>query len=105
MPWQVLCSVESPRRALAEVRRVLKPGGRFLFLEHVAAAPGSRLASVQRWVAPAVRLLAHGCHVDRDTLADIRAAGFSGVQADEFYMDSPAVVAFWRPHVCGVAIK
>jgi hypothetical protein len=60
---------------------------------------------VQRWVAPAVRLLADGCHVDRDTLADIRAAGFSGVQADEFYMDSPAVVAFWRPHVCGVAIK
>ena len=77
---QVLCCVGSPDRAVAEVRRVLRPGGRYLFIEHVAAQPGTRLASVQGWVAPVVRLVADGCNIDRDSLQTIRAAGFSAVQ-------------------------
>ncbi|EFN57504.1 hypothetical protein CHLNCDRAFT_21078, partial [Chlorella variabilis] len=76
----VLCCVGSPDRAVAEVRRVLRPGGRYLFIEHVAAQPGTRLASVQGWVAPVVRLVADGCNIDRDSLQTIRAAGFSAVQ-------------------------
>jgi ubiquinone/menaquinone biosynthesis C-methylase UbiE len=58
------CSVADPQRALAEVHRVLKPGGRFLFHEHVRGR-GLR-AVVQRLLTPLQRRLADGCHADRD---------------------------------------
>lgn len=69
-----LCSVADPPRVLAEVRRVLRPGGRFLFLEHVLSErPGLR-----RWqqrLNPVQRVLAVGCNLNRDSAAAIRAAG------------------------------
>ena len=49
--------------------------GRYVFIEHVAAEPSSRLATVQSWVAPAVRALAGGCDVTRRTVDTIREAG------------------------------
>jgi ubiquinone/menaquinone biosynthesis C-methylase UbiE len=70
-----LCSVADPPRVLAEIHRVLKPGGRFLFLEHVASDDGNR----RRWqvrLTPLQRVVGVGCHLDRDTAALIRAAGF-----------------------------
>ena len=71
----VLCSVPDPAAVLAEVRRVLAPGGRLLLLEHVAA-PGGRLRRLQRLLTPAWRRIAQGCHLDRDTRAALVAAGF-----------------------------
>ena len=68
----VLCTVGDPRRAVAEVARVLRPGGRLLFLEHVRADPGWRQRlqrrSVRAWAA-----FAEGCQCDRATLATIEA--------------------------------
>jgi ubiquinone/menaquinone biosynthesis C-methylase UbiE len=60
----VFCSVSDPRRALAEVHRVLKPGGRFLFHEHVRGT-GVR-AFLQDLMTPLQRWIADGCHANRD---------------------------------------
>ncbi|MEU5051746.1 class I SAM-dependent methyltransferase [Streptomyces sp. NPDC021096] len=72
----VLCSVRDVRRSLAELRRVLKPGGELRFFEH-GVAQGRVLADVQRGLDRTVwPLLFGGCHTSRDPLASIEAAGF-----------------------------
>ncbi|GAA6754973.1 class I SAM-dependent methyltransferase [Thermus thalpophilus] len=97
----VLCSVEDPRRALAEILRVLKPGGRFVFLEHVAAPRGSGPRWAQDLLCPLWAFLGDGCHPNRETLALIREAGFARVEAASFALPLPLVA----PHVAGVAWK
>lgn len=97
----VLCSVEDPRRALAEILRVLKPEGRFVFLEHVAAPRGSGPRWAQDLLCPLWAFLGDGCHPNRETLALIREAGFARVEAASFALPLPLVA----PHVAGVAWK
>lgn len=70
-----LCSVSDVPQVLAEIRRVLRPGGQFLFLEHVLSDdPGRR--RWQRRLTPLQRVVGVGCHLDRDSAAMVRAAGF-----------------------------
>lgn len=97
----VLCSVSSQPAVLAEVRRVLRPGGQFLFLEHVAAEPGSFTAGVQRAVNPLWKAVGDGCHLTRDTASAIREAGFREVTLREITVDAPGIVA---PHIVGRAV-
>ena len=99
---QVLCSVTDPARVLQEIQRVLKPGGRFLFVEHVAAAPGTTLRRWQRLARPVSALIGDGCHPDRETWNDIEQAGFALIQLEHFEIES-AVLS--KPHIAGVAIK
>jgi ubiquinone/menaquinone biosynthesis C-methylase UbiE len=99
---QVLCSVKDPARVLQEIQRVLKPGGRFLFVEHVAAAPGTALRRWQRLARPVSALIGDGCHPDRETWSDIERAGFALIQLEHFEIKS-AVLS--KPHIAGVAIK
>ena len=72
----VLCSVQDPWAALAEIRRVLRPGGTLHVLEHVRARPGSWLRGIQWLVSPWWPRCAGGCRVDRDTGALLEQSGF-----------------------------
>ncbi len=63
----VHCSIPQPERAMAEIARVLTPGGRYLFLEHVRAEDGSLLARLQDVIEPVHVYAAAGCHPNRRT--------------------------------------
>ncbi|WP_114853589.1 class I SAM-dependent methyltransferase [Brachybacterium sp. YJGR34] len=77
----VLCTVPAADAAIAEVTRVLRPGGRFRFVEHVAAPTGSLRSRVQQGVRRPWGALCGGCDPHRDTLSRIEAAGFTAVHA------------------------
>jgi len=97
----VLCTVSDPERALREILRVLAPGGRFLFIEHVAAPPGTRLRRWQQRLRPLWGWLAEGCHPDRETERLIHAAGFERVFVQRLSLPFPLV----SPHIIGMGIK
>ncbi|MBK7875343.1 MAG: class I SAM-dependent methyltransferase [Planctomycetes bacterium] len=95
----VLCSVSDVERTLAEIRRVLRPGGTYVFLEHVAARAGSARRFRQRLARPFTRSLACGCHPDRELEPALRSAGFAHVDLEAFEVPLPIV----GPHVAGRA--
>ncbi|MGH3721228.1 MAG: class I SAM-dependent methyltransferase [Pseudonocardiaceae bacterium] len=90
----VLCSVPHAAGALAEIRRVLRPGGQLRFFEHVRS-DNPWLGLVQDAITPLWSRLGGGCHPNRDTAAVIRAAGFHIEQLDRF---SYAPLRFVPPH-------
>lgn len=98
----VLCSVADQDRVLAEVRRVLRPGGRFVFCEHVAAPRGTWSRRGQRLIAPITRRFDAGCDPARETGAAIERAGFERVRMDWFTLRELLVVN--TPNIVGHAI-
>jgi ubiquinone/menaquinone biosynthesis C-methylase UbiE len=96
----VLCTVPDPRAALAETARVLKPGGRLLFVEHVRAEDAG-LARWQDRLEKPWQFLADGCHCNRDTAAAIEASPLSleRVEHDKLPKAPPLV----RPLIRGSA--
>jgi len=97
----VLCSVEDPAVALAEVRRVLRPGGRLVLFEHVRGE--ARLARWQERLTPLHRKVAGNCHLNRETKAAVTAAGFD--TTDLHTTRIPGSHALVRSGIQGVAIK
>lgn len=95
-----LCSVLDPAVAVAEVKRVLKPGGRFLFLEHVLSETDAAFATEQKMFTPMQVARADGCHLDRRTLETIKAAGFASLDSQYFEL---ANFRYLNPTVAGIA--
>ncbi|XP_002985991.2 methyltransferase-like protein 7A isoform X1 [Selaginella moellendorffii] len=96
----VLCSVKDLNSTLQEVKRVLKPGATFYFLEHVAAQEGSSVRFWQNVLDPVQQFVADGCHLTRDTLSGIQSASFASVAAQRINISSAFLIS---PHVIGTA--
>jgi ubiquinone/menaquinone biosynthesis C-methylase UbiE len=94
-----ICTVPDPRQVLAELRRVLKPGGEFHFLEH-GLSPDESVARWQRRLDPIQARFADGCHLTRDPLALLGEAGFDIKWSEQRYARGPRP---WSYFTVGVA--
>ncbi|WP_340647399.1 class I SAM-dependent methyltransferase [Phenylobacterium sp.] len=90
-----LCSVHTPSAALAEARRVLKPGGGFLFCEH-GLAPDADVAKWQRFWDPLWSAMAGGCHITRPVASTLPAAGFKVDWLETMYLPGTPRIAGWN---------
>ena len=83
----VFCTVSDPYQGFEEIKRVLKPGGRIYFIEHInpAKEPYKKLFNK---LTPAWKKLAHGCHLNRETVEVLQHAGFGLLEYHRFYRTS-----------------
>lgn len=90
-----LCSIERVDQALSEIRRVLKPEGKFIFIEH-GLSPDARTQRWQNRLNPIQKKLAGNCHLNRPISALIEAQGFKIAQLNEFYLEkSPKILGYF----------
>nr|WP_249066675.1 class I SAM-dependent methyltransferase [Halalkalibaculum roseum] len=97
----VLCTVNDVEQSLSEIYRVLKPGGVFHFIEHVAASEQSWLRTLQNGITPFWKIMADGCHPNRETGEWIRKSGFMDIKLERINVSIPVV----SPHIIGSAFK
>ncbi|XP_062853102.1 thiol S-methyltransferase TMT1A-like [Trichomycterus rosablanca] len=98
----VLCSVSNTAKVLQEVKRVLRPGGAFFFLEHVVADSSSWTYFFQHVLQPFWYYFGDGCEVTRATWKHLEDAGFSELQLS--HIQTPLFFIL-RPHIMGYAVK
>ena len=104
---EVLCSVKDLRKSLSEIKRVLKPKGKFLFLEHVVDKHNFWRRIIQKTVPYTPwKFYSDGCHPARDIGIVIQQTGFSNVQYVDYMQEgSGLILAINRPHIYGWATK
>jgi SAM-dependent methyltransferase len=97
----VLCTVTDPAQVLAEVRRILRPGGTFRFVEHVAARAGTPTRLLQRALRRPWAWTFEGCSCERDLAGVLRAAGFARVDITPYRLHGPFVS--FNTQIAGIA--
>ena len=97
----VLCTVDSPQRAVLEIARVLRPGGRLRLLEHVRDPNSARRARVQDLLERPWGWLAGSCHPNRDTRATLDACGFDTTAVEDVEFDAAGPIV--KPLIVGSA--
>ena len=97
----VLCTVADPDAVLAEVRRILRPGGTYRFVEHVAARPGTPTRWLQRAFRRPWGWTFEGCSCERDLAAAVRAAGFARVDVEPYRLHTPFIT--FNTQIAGIA--
>jgi SAM-dependent methyltransferase len=98
----VLCTVADPAQVASEVRRILRPGGHFSFVEHVAAPEGTVTRFLQRLLRLPWAWTFEGCSCERDLEGIIRQAGFSAVTVDGYRLHTPFVP--FNTQIAGTAV-
>jgi ubiquinone/menaquinone biosynthesis C-methylase UbiE len=88
-----LCTIPAVAQALAEMRRVLKPSGQLLFVEH-GRSPDASIRKWQDWLTPAWKRIGGGCHLNRPIQSLIEHNGFRLTQLETGYMQGPKPMAF-----------
>ncbi|WP_103665569.1 class I SAM-dependent methyltransferase [Gracilimonas amylolytica] len=99
----VMCTVEYPDQVLSEIHRILRTGGKFVFIEHVRSEHHTWLCRLQNFVQKPWKWFFDGCHVNRDTASSIDKVPFSKIDLEEF--KSKTVFLPIIPHISGTAIK
>jgi len=99
----VLCTVKDLTECLRQIKRILKPSGKFVFIEHVRAKEKTFLSLIQNLLHRPWHYCFEGCHTNRDIKPVIESAGFSDLHIDAYSLYSPIVPII--PQIRGVAIK
>lgn len=95
-----LCSIPHPEIALQEIRRVLKPNGKFIFIEH-GKSPENLAFKIQKFLTPIYKRIAGGCHLDRDIDKLIQDTGFTIENLEKFQLKSKPLAFMYK----GVGMK
>lgn len=106
----VLCSVDNTEKIMQQILRVLVPGGKFYFMEHIREFDGEKHGIRQKLqdfltISRIWPFLLDGCCLNRDMLPAIKAAGFTKVNAEHFYAPMEGIMQLIKPHLKGIAEK
>ncbi|XP_075550424.1 thiol S-methyltransferase TMT1A-like [Dermacentor variabilis] len=96
----VLCSARDGSKLLGECKRVLKKGGRLLFAEHVAHERGTFSRFIQNIMTPLTKKFACGCHMNRESGAVLKSAGFADIEINAVHLNVPVLLGY---NIYGVA--
>lgn len=99
----VLCTVDDPLQCVNQIKRILKPSGVFVFIEHVKAKEGSVLAGIQNLLHKPWHWFFEGCHTNRNINSVLKSIGFSTLKVEEYNLYSPFIPII--PQISGRAIK